>query len=171
MRLTPETKKMMKLPTKKGETMSKDIPEVEGTTPTTKPVVNPTIPTEPKPSAPVQEAIRIIPTKVQTGMQYLGTFAPNNMQIIGGCALPVVIFRGNYPMGVVVVSDPGVIGAALITMLSKAGYDGDITMRMAGDVDAPTRLAAARVVAGARDNSLNRASVIAAFGFTMAQLT
>ena len=155
----------VKIPTRKTTEAVEAVEAVE-----TETVQTVTVPTEPKPSRPVNEK-PVEAVKPASGMPFLGIFTINNMQMINGCALPVVAYRNNLPIGVVVVSDPGMIGTALTTALAVNGYGDDIELRTLDRLSKETKLEAARSIFAQRDTRLNRDAAVTALGFSPSQLS
>ena len=82
-----------------------------------------TIPEDPLPSTPVEEPVVQTPAPVvQDGMAYLGTFVLDGMVSRGNngrvASLPVVVVSGGRVIGVLAVSDPGLVGDALAGIIA-----------------------------------------------------
>ena len=127
-----------------------------------------TIPSDPLPSEPVDEPVVQQPTS-ESGMAFLGTFVLEGMVSRGNngrvASLPVVAVSAGRIVGVLAVSDPGLIGEALAVRLGEAGYGSSFEFRTAGQLDRPTKLAAARSLALQQDPSLDRVGAVMSLGF------
>ena len=122
------------------------------------------------PSAPVEEPVVQTPAPVvQDGMAYLGTFVLEGMVSRGNngrvASLPVVVVSGGRVIGVLVVSDPGLIGDALAILLQDAGYGSEFEFRTVGQLDRLTRLAAAKALSSQQDVALDRVGAVMSLGF------
>jgi hypothetical protein len=129
-----------------------------------------TIPEDPLPSAPVEEPVVQTPAPVvQDGMAYLGTFVLDGMVSRGNngrvASLPVVVVSGGRVIGVLAVSDPGLIGDALAILLQDAGYGSEFEFRTVGQLDRLTKLAAAKALSSQQDVALDRVGAVMSLGF------
>lgn len=131
-----------------------------------------TIPSDPPATVAVKEpvvAAKITPT--ESGMEFLGAMVPPNMKLSrSGISLVVVAFRGQQPLGVLVAADPGMLGEPLDALLEKAGYGKGLIQRRAHEMDAPTRLAAARAIARCQDTNVNKPDAVTSLGYRYSQL-
>ena len=132
---------------------------------------------DPLPSVPVEEPVVQAPAPVASGMSYLGTASMDGMRGKGGsqraASLPVVVKAADGRIvGVVVVGDPGDIGAPLAKSLEDAGHPGaPFQLVQALALDRATKLAAAKAVAAQQDPLLDRVSALMALGFTPESLS
>lgn len=124
-----------------------------------------------RPSRPVQEPTVPAQPPGGDGMAFLGTFTMPGMvgRVNDGrcAALPLVVAKASGAIvGVVVLSDPGLAGSALAKRLSDAGYGGSFKFLGTGEIDAATRLAAARAIAAEKqDPCLDKMGAVMALGF------
>ncbi len=88
-------------------------------------------------------------------MSYLGTVIPDGM--VGRknsksvASYPVVLFNEyNVPTGVLVLSDPGMLGIVLCKQLEDSGYT-NFTIKESFSLDRLTKLAALKAVLSAND--------------------
>ena len=129
-----------------------------------------TVPGDPLPSTPVEEPVIQAPAPVvQDGMAYLGTFVLEGMVSRGNngrvASLPVVVVSGGRVIGVLAVSDPGLIGDALAILLQDAGYGSEFEFRTVGQLDRLTKLAAAKALSSQQDVALDRVGAVMSLGF------
>ncbi len=132
---------------------------------------------DPLPSVPVEEPVVQAPAPVASGMGYLGTVSMDGMRGKGGsqraASLPVVVKSADGRIvGVVVVGDPGDIGASLAKSLEDAGHPGaPFQLVQALSLDRATKLAAAKAIAAQQDVLLDRVGALMALGFTPESLS
>ena len=129
-----------------------------------------TVPEDPLPSTPVEEPVIQAPAPaVQDWMAYLGTFVLEGMVSRGNngrvASLPVVVVSNGRVVGVLAVSDPGLVGEALAIRLRDAGYGSEFEFRTVGQLDRLTKLAAAKALSTQQDAALDRVGAVMSLGF------
>ena len=130
----------------------------------------------PLPSAPVENEAVLSPPVQGGGMRYMGTYSMPGMSgarlaSAKVAALPVIVTAGDRGvLGVVVVSDPGVIGDALAADIAASGYRGPFTFELAVKATRAVKLAAAKVIATQQEPLLDRTGALMMLGYTPTQL-
>ena len=131
--------------------------------------------TSPLPSVPVENEIVLPPVVQRDEMHYLGTYSMPGMKGVRAAgtkvaALPVIVTANDCVVGVVVVSDPGVIGDALAAAIASSGYRGPFIFSLAATAHRSVKLAAARAIAVQQEPLLDRAGALMMLGYTPGQL-
>lgn len=109
---------------------------------------------------------------LRPSLKYLGTRSIAGMKG-RGASLPIVVRVDGASVGVIVVTDPGLIGESLrLRIAEENGYENCLVhLVKLESMDKQTKLAAARVLISQSDPSLDRAGAIMALGFSMSQLS